>query len=265
MGEGPRGARSGVRASKGAHAFPGLRRAPAIKKETPDSVGARPPYPLLADREDVVVFQTPPLDSAMEVTGPIEVILWVSSSATDTDFTARLVDVCPATDGHPEGYHLPLADSILRVRFRDGFDHEELMTPGQSYRITIELPPISNVFGAGHRIRVDVASSNFPAVSTLTPNTGEADRPSFSHYSRHEHRVRGPGPPVSNRVARCAYGVTIAAGARRTQSHKGWFETSPYRSGREFIITGPGEPGAPIRDAETWRVFRKRDWHACRA
>ena len=60
--------------------------------------------------------------------------------------------------------------------------------------------------------------------------------------------------------------MTIAAGApRRTQPHTGWFETSPYRSGREFIITGPGEPGAPIRDAEPGRVFRKRDWHAGRA
>ena len=118
----------------------------------------------------------------MEVTGPIEVILWVSSSATDTDFTARLVDVCPATDGYPEGYHLPLADSILRVRFRDGFDQETLMTPGQAYRIRIELPPISNVFGVGHRIRVDVASSNFPRFD-VNPNTGEP-------IGRHTHTIR---------------------------------------------------------------------------
>ena len=155
------------------------------------SVGARPPYPLLADREDVVVFQTPPLDTAMEVTGPIEVILWVSSSATDTDFTARLVDVCPATDGHPEGYHLPLADSILRVRFRDGFEKEKLMTPGQSYRIRIELPPISNVFGAGHRIRVDVASSNFPRFD-VNPNTGEP-------IGRHTHTIRATNTVYADR------------------------------------------------------------------
>ena len=158
----------------------------------------------------------------MEVTGPIEVILWVSSSATDTDFTARLVDVCPATDDHPEGYHLPMADSILRVRFRDGFDHEELMTPGQSYRIRIELPPISNVFGVGHRIRVDVASSNFPRFD-VNPNTGEP-------IGRHTHTIRATNTVYVdrdrrlNRVARCAYRVTIAAGARRTQSHMGWFE-----------------------------------------
>ena len=110
----------------------------------------------------MVAFQSAPLEADMEVTGPIDVVLWVSSSATDTDFTARLVDVCPANDDYPEGYHLPIADSILRARFREGFDHEELMTPGQSYRIRIELPPISNIFAAGHCIRVDIASSNFP-------------------------------------------------------------------------------------------------------
>ena len=164
---------------------------PRHQKETPDSVGARPPYPLLVDREDVVAFQTPPLDAATEVTGPIEVILWVSSSATDTDFTARLVDVCPATDGHPEGYHLPMADSILRARFRDGFDQETLMSPGQSYRIRIELPPISNVFGVGHRIRVDVASSNFPRFD-VNPNTGEP-------VGRHTHTIRANNTVYADR------------------------------------------------------------------
>ena len=123
----------------------------------------------------------------MEVTGPIDVVLWVSSSATDTDFTARLVDVCPANDDYPEGYHLPIADSILRARFREGFDHEELMTPGQSYRIRIELPPISNIFAAGHCIRVDIASSNFPRFD-VNPNTGEP-------IGRHTHTV-----PATNTV-----------------------------------------------------------------
>ena len=123
----------------------------------------------------------------MEVTGPIDVNLWVSSSAIDTDFTARLVDVCPPNADYPEGYHLPIADSILRARFREGFDHEELMTPGQSYRIRIELPPISNVFAAGHCIRVDIASSNFPRFD-VNPNTGET-------IGRHTHTI-----PATNTV-----------------------------------------------------------------
>ncbi len=160
---------------------------PRHQKESPDVVGARPPYPLLVDREDVVAFQSAPLEADMEVTGPIDVVLWVSSTATDTDFTARLVDVCPANDDYPEGYHLPIADSILRARFREGFDQEELMTPGQSYRIRIELPPISNIFGAGHCIRVDIASSNFPRFD-VNPNTGEP-------IGRHTHTV-----PATNTV-----------------------------------------------------------------
>ena len=154
---------------------------PRHQKESPDVVGARTPYQLLVDREDVVAFQTPPLKADMEVTGPIDVFLWVSSSAADTDFTARLVDVCPPSDDYPEGYHLPMADSILRARFREGFSDEKLMTPGQSYRIRIELPPISNVFAAGHRIRIDIASSNFPRFD-VNPNTGEP-------VGRHTHTI----------------------------------------------------------------------------
>ncbi len=107
--------------------------------------------------------------------------LWVSSTAPDTDFTAKLLDVYPANEDYPEGYHLPLCDSILRARFRSGFDHEELMKPGQVYEIRIPLPPISNLFVKGHRIRLDIASSNFPRFD-INPNTGEP-------LGRHTHRV----------------------------------------------------------------------------
>ncbi len=150
--------------------------------ESADVVGSGEPYQLLCDRDDVMVFRSEPLESDVEVTGPIEVVLWVSSTATDTDFTARLVDECPPNEDYADGYHLPLADSILRARFRDGFDEERLMTPGQVYRISIELPPISNIFKAGHRIRLDVASSNFPRFD-VNPNTGEP-------IGRHTHTTR---------------------------------------------------------------------------
>jgi hypothetical protein len=155
---------------------------PLHQKEEPGIVGARPPYPLLADRPDVVVFQTPPLTADLEVTGPIEVRLWITSSAVDTDFTAKLLDVHSATDDDPDGFHMPLADSILRTRFRDGFDAERFMEPGEVYEIVIELPPLSNVFAAGHRIRVDVASSNFPRFD-INPGTGEP-------LGRHTRSVR---------------------------------------------------------------------------
>ena len=74
--------------------------------------------PLLADRPDVLVFQTEPLAADVEVTGSIEVNLWVSSSAVDTDFTVRLLDIYPSSEDYPDGYHLNLGDSIIRARYR---------------------------------------------------------------------------------------------------------------------------------------------------
>ncbi len=153
---------------------------PLHQKEAPGMTGARPPYPLLADRSDVMVFQTPALEEDIEVTGASEVRLWISSSAPDTDFTAKLLDIYPPSEDYPDGFHLPLVDSILRARFREGFAHEAFLQPGEIYEIVIPLPPISNVFAAGHRIRLDVASSNFPRFD-INPNTGEP-------MGRHTHQ-----------------------------------------------------------------------------
>ena len=127
---------------------------------------------LLSEREDVCVFQTEPLEIDVEVTGSMSVNLWVSSDVTDTDFTAKLLDVYPPSTEYPEGFHLPLGDSIRRARFRDGYDSEKLMEPGKIYPVQIELPPVSNLFKKGHRIRLDIASSNFPRFD-VNPNTGE--------------------------------------------------------------------------------------------
>ena len=149
--------------------------------ETPDLVGGRPPYRPLAERPDVLVFQTEPLAQDVEVTGPITVHLWIASSAPDTDFTAKLVDVYPPNADYPAGYHLNLVDSILRCRYRTGWDRPELMHPGQIYPIQIDLAPTSNLFKAGHRIRLDISSSNFPRFD-LNPNTGEP-------MGRHTHTV----------------------------------------------------------------------------
>jgi predicted acyl esterase len=145
---------------------------PADQKESADYFTAREPYVRLSQRDDVLVYQTGPLPQPVEVTGPITVQLWVSSSAVDTDFTAKLVDVYPPSEDYPAGYDLILCDSILRVRYREGFDREVLLEPGQVVPITITLPPTSNLFAAGHRIRLDVSSSNFPRLDR-NPNTGE--------------------------------------------------------------------------------------------
>jgi len=142
------------------------------QKEEQGIFGAEPPYPLLADRSDVLVFQTALLEKHVEVTGAIEVILWVSSSAVDTDFTARLIDVYPSSEDYPEGYHLNLVDSIIRARYREGWEQEKLMEPDEVCEVHITLPPTSNLFQAGHRIRLDISSSNFPQFD-VNPNTGE--------------------------------------------------------------------------------------------
>jgi putative CocE/NonD family hydrolase len=126
----------------------------------------------LAERQDVLVFQTDALPSAQEVTGPLSVQLWVASTAPDTDFTAKLIDVYPPSADHPEGYALLLSEGILRMRYRDGRAREELIEPGRPYSVTIELNPTSNVFKAGHRIRLDIASASFPEYD-VNPNTGE--------------------------------------------------------------------------------------------
>jgi len=106
------------------------------------------------------------------VTGEIEVKLWISSSAPDTDFTAKLVDVYPPSNDFPGGFDLLIGDGILRARFRESLTEEKLMEPGKIYPVTVKLYPTSNVFKKGHRIRVDISSSNFPRFD-LNPNTGE--------------------------------------------------------------------------------------------
>ncbi|MBI2925838.1 MAG: CocE/NonD family hydrolase [Verrucomicrobia bacterium] len=129
------------------------------------------PIPLSA-RNDIVVFQTEPLTEDLEVTGEIAVNLWASSSAVDTDFTAKLLDVYPPSADWPGGFDLNLEDGIVRARFRESLKREKLMKPGTSYPFTIRLYPTANVFKKGHRIRVDVSSSNFPRFD-VNPNTGE--------------------------------------------------------------------------------------------
>jgi len=126
----------------------------------------------LSARRDVLVFVTEPLKSDIEVTGPIDVKLWASSTAVDTDFTAKLIDVHPPTPDFPAGVDMNVEDGIVRGRFRNSLERAELMKPGAVYELTIRLYPTSNVFKAGHRIRLDVSSSNFPRFD-VNPNTGE--------------------------------------------------------------------------------------------
>ena len=132
--------------------------------------GCKDTLPLNA-RSDVLTFQTPPLENDVEVTGPITVKLHASSSARDTDFTAKLIDVCPLSDDFPDGLAINLTDSIIRARYRNGWDTPELLEPGAVYEFVFELYPTSNIFKKGHRIRLDISSSNWPRFDA-NPNTG---------------------------------------------------------------------------------------------
>jgi hypothetical protein len=156
----------------------------------------------LADRPDVLIFQTSPLAEPVEITGPILIRLWVSSSAVDTDFTAKLVDVYPASEDYPEGYALNLTDGIIRTRYRNSWERPEFMAPGEVYEVTIEPQATSNLFQAGHRIRLDISSSNFPHFD-VNPNTGEPPgrhpRPIVAHQTVY-HDVRRPSHVVLPRV-----------------------------------------------------------------
>ncbi len=126
----------------------------------------RDPAPL-DGREDVLVYQTPPLEADVEVTGPISVVLWVSSDVPDTDFAAKLVDV------HPDGSAIQLCYGILRCRYREGYGVKAPdLNAEKSYELNFKLNPTSNLFMVGHRIRLDVSSSNFPLFDR-NHNTGK--------------------------------------------------------------------------------------------
>ncbi|HIF11309.1 MAG TPA: CocE/NonD family hydrolase [Sneathiellales bacterium] len=116
-------------------------------------------------RADVLCYSSSVLDHDHEVTGPIKLVLYVRSSATDTDFTGKLVDV------YPDGRAINLTDGILRVRYRNSFEKPELMTPGEVYCLEIDMIATANVFRSGHQIRLEVSSSNFPRFDRNT-NTG---------------------------------------------------------------------------------------------
>lgn len=128
---------------------------------------------LLRLRPDVVVFQTAPLPNDMELTGPITVKLFASSSMTDTDFTAKLIDVYPPSPDWPEGFEMNFHDGIIRASYRESVAQPTPLEPYKVYELTIEIPPVSNLFQQGHRIRIDIASSNYPRFD-LNPGTLDA-------------------------------------------------------------------------------------------
>ncbi|QIA26706.1 CocE/NonD family hydrolase [Thermaerobacter sp. PB12/4term] len=139
---------------------------PFITDPLSSQIGGPDDYAAIETRGDVLVYSTPPLERDVEVTGPVKLVLYASSSAVDTDFMAKLVDV------HPNGFCQRLCDGMVRARFREGMHKEVLMEPGQVYRFEIDLWNTAQVFKAGHRIRLEIASSAFPKYDRNL-NTGE--------------------------------------------------------------------------------------------
>lgn len=142
------------------------------QREHPNFPPSAAPYLPLGARLDNVVFQTDVLSEDLEVVGPITVVLHATSSAVDTDFTAKLIDSYPPSADYPSGFDLNITDGVIRARYRATRERAELIEPGRSYEYTIRPFPTANVFKAGHRIRVDIASSNFPRVD-VNHGTGE--------------------------------------------------------------------------------------------
>ena len=121
-------------------------------------------------RKDVLVYTTRPLRHDLEVVGPVQAVLFVATSARDTDFTAKLVDV------FPDGTALNLTDGILRLRYRNSLEKPEPATPGEVYRVAIDAGVTGNVFRAGHRIRLEISSSNFPRFDRNANTGGEVEQ-----------------------------------------------------------------------------------------
>ena len=149
------------------------------------------------DRRDVLVYTSDPLERDLEITGPIQVRLFAASSAPDTDFTAKLVDV------RPDGYAQNLQDGIIRARYRTSVAQPSFIQPGQVHEYAIDLWATSHVVKAGHRLRVDVSSSNFPRFDR-NPNTGaplgqdsrlEAARQTVHHSAEYPSHILLPVIP----------------------------------------------------------------------
>ena len=136
----------------------------------PDFFGCVDTQPLNS-RHDILTFETPELEEDTEVTGHIVMNLWASSSAVDTDFTAKLIDMYPPSDDYPDGFAMNITDSIIRARYRNSWTEPEMMEPGTPCEFSFHLYPTSNVFRKGHRIRLDISSSNWPRFD-VNPNTG---------------------------------------------------------------------------------------------
>ncbi len=145
-------------------------------------------------RADVLCYTSEVLSEDTEVTGPVSLSLFVSSSALDTDFTGKLVDV------YPDGRAMILTDGILRARYRESFSAPKLMQPGTVYELQIDMVATANLFRAGHRIRLEVSSSNFPRFDRNTNSGGVIAEETATDFVVATNRVWHDGSHASHLV-----------------------------------------------------------------
>jgi uncharacterized protein len=160
---------------------------PFITEKTSAQLGGPDDYSAVELRGDVLVYTGEPLIEPLQLIGPIRLVVHATSSAPDTDFVGRLVDV------HPSGFAQRLIDGMVRARFRDGFDAERLLEPGETVEYDIDLWHTAHVFLPGHRVRVEVTSSAFPKYDRNL-NTGEplatSTRMQTAHQTVHHDAAR---------------------------------------------------------------------------
>ena len=130
--------------------------------ERADMFLCSPPYLPLSSRRDVTVFRTQPLQQRLDITGSPVCVLYVSSTAVDTDFTVKLIDEYPPSMDYPHGFAMQVTHGIQRMKYRESRERATLMEPGKVYRVEVCMYPTSNLFSKGHCLRLDVSSSNFP-------------------------------------------------------------------------------------------------------
>lgn len=151
------------------------------QRERADFFGTRGDNRPLSERKDVLSFLTEPLIEDLIVAGDVQIELWIDSDAPDTDFTAKLIDLYPPSADYPDGFAMNITDGIRRCRYRDSWEQPTALTPGKRVKVTIEPFATCNLFKRGHRLRLDIASSNFPRFD-VNPNSGEPS--GQAHHSR---------------------------------------------------------------------------------
>lgn len=139
---------------------------------TADTFGVAAPFGPLRLRDDVLCFATEPLETDVEIAGPVSVCLTLVCDTPDADIAVKLLDWAPPSKEHPDGFAANISDSILRLRYRDSWEAPTPVPLGIPVTVTVDAPPTANIFKRGHRIRLDISGSNFPKYD-VNPNTGE--------------------------------------------------------------------------------------------